>query len=65
MKRFKNILLIADSERQQDNALQRAITLAENNQADLTVVRVFNLSCNSNLDDDSSCNKLKNAITEQ
>ena len=65
MKRFKNILLIADSESQQDNALKRAMALAENNQADLTVVRVFNLQCNTNLDDDSACNKLKNAITEQ
>ncbi len=65
MKRFKNILLIADSEHQQDNALQRAMALAEKNQADLTVVRVFNLQCSTNLDDDSACNKLKNAITEQ
>lgn len=40
MKRFKNILCVIDSEKPLSNALERAVTLAENNQADLTVVDV-------------------------
>ena len=38
MKRFKNILFVADSELKGGDALERAVTLAEHNQAELTVV---------------------------
>lgn len=38
MQRFKNILYVAESEQQQKVALERAVTLSENNQARLTVV---------------------------
>lgn len=40
MKRFTNILLIADSGTDQPASLQRAITLAKNNQATLTLCAV-------------------------
>lgn len=40
MKRFKNILLVMDSRERCRSVLDRAVTLAENNQAELTVVDV-------------------------
>lgn len=40
MKRFKNILFVADSELKGGDAFERAVTLAENNQARLTVVSI-------------------------
>ena len=44
MKRFTNILLIAGGDNWQDTALERAVSLATENQADLTVVDVIELS---------------------
>ncbi len=41
MKRFKNILFVADADLKCRDALVRAVTLAENNQANLTVVSVM------------------------
>ena len=41
MKRFKNILFVADAELKGGDALDRAVTLAENNQAHLTVVSII------------------------
>jgi len=41
MKRFKNILFVADSELKGGDAFERAVTLAENNQAQLTVVSIL------------------------
>jgi len=41
MKRFKNILFVADPELQCRDAFARAMTLAENNQANLTVVSIM------------------------
>lgn len=38
MNRFKNILLVSDLKSKSCNALERAVALAERNQADLTVV---------------------------
>ncbi|MDQ7783026.1 MAG: universal stress protein [Desulfomonilaceae bacterium] len=40
MKRFKNILYVSEATVDQASAVARAVTLAENNQADLTVVDV-------------------------
>jgi len=40
MNRFKNILFVADNRQDNADALERAVTLAENNQARLTVVDV-------------------------
>ena len=40
MKRFKNILFVAEAGQDNGPALERAVTLAENNQATLTVVDV-------------------------
>ena len=40
MKRFKDILCVVESEGVSEAALERAVTLAENNQASLTVVDV-------------------------
>ena len=42
MKHFKNILFIIDSELKETVALERAVSLAENNQAVLTVALLFN-----------------------
>jgi len=41
MKRFKNILFVADAELKGGDALDRAVILAENNQAHLTVVSII------------------------
>ncbi|ADP70367.1 UspA domain-containing protein [Rhodomicrobium vannielii ATCC 17100] len=41
MKGFKKILCVADQEKGSDTALQRAVKLAENNKASLTVVDVM------------------------
>lgn len=41
MKRFKNILFVADTELQCRDAFARAVTLAENNQSNLTVVSII------------------------
>lgn len=41
MKRFKNILCVINPEKVSAAALERAVTLTENNQADLTVVCVI------------------------
>jgi universal stress protein E len=41
MKRFKNILFVADSELKGGDALERAVSLAENNQARLTVISIL------------------------
>ena len=41
MKRFKNILYVNESEIDQDSALARAVALAQNNQANLTIVAVI------------------------
>jgi len=40
MKRFKNILCVIDPDKTPSTALERAVTLAENNQAKLTLVAV-------------------------
>ncbi len=41
MKEFKNILCVVESDQPNTLALERAVTLAENNQANLTVVTVI------------------------
>lgn len=64
MKRFKNILLIADDVCWHDTALQRAVSLAEHNQADLTVICALNFSCNTCLNGDSTYDRIKNAIID-
>ena len=38
MKRFKNILYVSEPSADQDSSLARAVSLAENNQADLTII---------------------------
>ena len=43
MKRFKNVLCIVGPEEESKLALERAVTLAENNQANLTVITVASL----------------------
>jgi len=65
MKRFKRILFIYDSERQHPGSLKRAISLAENNQADLTIFRVFDLPGESILSDDTPYARLKRSLTEE
>ncbi len=41
MKRFKNILFVVDSEAKSSDAFERAVTLAQSNQAQLTVVSIL------------------------
>ena len=67
MKRFKNILFVTDSELKGGDAFERAVTLAEHNQARLTVVSII-----EELPTDSSAEiqgismiKLQDAILEQ
>ncbi|HHB76471.1 MAG TPA: universal stress protein, UspA [Desulfobulbus sp.] len=64
MKRFINILLVADGESWQDTALRRAITLAEHNQARLTIIRVLNHPRSLSLLDKSTYERLKNAFKD-
>ncbi len=65
MKRFKSILFIYDTESQHASLLKRAVTLAENNQADLTIFRVLNLPNDSLLPDKSPYDKLKQSLTKE
>ncbi|MBU1232287.1 MAG: universal stress protein [Proteobacteria bacterium] len=62
MKRFKNILLVADGTHWQDTALQRAVSLAENNQADLTIISTLNLPNTIKLQGDTVYSKLSSSI---
>ena len=64
MKRFKNILLIADDDCWKDTALQRAVTLAEHNQADLTIIRALKFPRDNSLLGDPIFSRLKNAIMD-
>ncbi len=64
MKRFNNILLVADDDCWQDTALQRAVTLAEHNQADLTIIRALNFPHDTSLLGDSVYGRLKNSIID-
>ena len=41
MQRFKNILCVVDTDLKDDAALEHAVKLAENNQANLSVVEVI------------------------
>ena len=41
MKRFKNILYVTEAEAEQTSAVERAVSLAENNHAKLTVINVI------------------------
>ena len=47
MQRFKNILCVVGTELKSSSALERAVTLAENNQASLTVVEVIDDAASS------------------
>ena len=64
MKRFKNILLLADGDCWQDTALQRSISLAENNQAELTIIRALKFPRDTNLLGDPTFGRLKNALID-
>jgi len=64
MKRFNNILLVADGDCWQDTALQRAVTLAGHNQADLTIIRALNFPHDTSLLGDSVYGRLKNSIID-
>lgn len=62
MKRFKNILLVADVENWQEAALQRAISLAEHNQADLTIIHALNLPRDTSRRSDTAYGTITNTI---
>ena len=67
MKRFKNILFVADSDLEGGDTFQRAVTLAENNQAQLTVVSILEEfpAQSSEAIQDMSMTDLKNAIMDK
>jgi universal stress protein E len=67
MKRFKNILFVVDPEKACKPALDRAVALAENNQADLAVVDVMPpLTAGLGLfEDDSTADDLQTAAAAQ
>ncbi|HSO82301.1 universal stress protein [Thiocapsa sp.] len=67
MKRFRNILFVADPEKGCRSAFERAVLLAENNQADLAVVDVIpRVSAGFRLRDDSTtAEDLQAAATEE
>lgn len=62
MKRFKNILLVADGESWRETSLPRAMALAEHNQAELTILRVLNHPRTPPLSGTSVYDRLKKAI---
>ena len=64
MKRFANILLLAEGECWQDTPLLRAVSLAEHNQADLTVISPMNFPDNIRLPDDIDYTSFKNTIVD-
>ncbi|MBU1057628.1 MAG: universal stress protein [Proteobacteria bacterium] len=64
MKRFGNILLLAEGNCWQDSALLRAVELAEHNQADLTIISPMNIPnalCGLT---DSDCRRFINAAMD-
>jgi len=66
MKRFKNILLVADEgSALQGTALHRAVSLAEHNQADLTIIHTLNFPGDSGLSEDPVYVRLKNALLQE
>jgi len=65
MKRFMNILLVADGESWQGNVLERAIALAEHNQAQLTIIRIFSHPRSLSLLDKSTYNRIKNVFQDE
>jgi len=65
MKRFKNILLVADDGSWQETALQRAVALAEHNQSDLTIIHTLHFPRDTALTGDSVYGRLKSAIIEE
>lgn len=65
MKRFKNILLVVDGEFRQDTAFRKAVTLAEHNQADLTIIRALDYPRNPPLLGRSAYDRMKNAIGDE
>ena len=64
MKRFLNILLVADGESLQETVLRRAITLAEHNQAHLTIIRVLNHPRSLSLLNKLTYDRFKNAFKD-
>jgi len=65
MERFKNILLIADGECWRETAFQKAFSLAQHNQADLTLIHFVDFPQASGLLGDAPYKKLKNAFIEE
>jgi nucleotide-binding universal stress UspA family protein len=65
MKRFKNILLVVDGEFRQDTAFRKAVTLAEHNQADLTIIRALDYPRSPPLLGKSAYDRMKNAIGDE
>jgi len=67
MKRFKNILFVANSELKEGDALKRSVTLAEHNKAELTVVSIMEeLPIDSSAEIQGiSMTKLQDAILEK
>lgn len=63
MKRFKNILLVDDNEDLQESSLQRAVNLAEHNQADLSIIRIVNVPHDTILSGFAAPERLKKAYT--
>ncbi len=65
MERFKNILLIADGDCWRETAFQKALSLAQHNQADLTLIHIVDFPQASSLLGDTPYKKLKNALIEE
>ena len=65
MERFKNILLIADGDCWRETAFQKALSLAQHNQADLTLIHTVDFPKASGLLGDTPYKKLKNALIEE
>lgn len=64
MNRFKKILLIDDGDEPCEIALHRAKTLAENNLADLMILRIVTISYDFLPKEDSVYKRLKKALTD-
>ncbi|MCW8928753.1 MAG: universal stress protein [Gammaproteobacteria bacterium] len=67
MKRFKKILFVANSKLRNDDAFERAVTLAEHNQSELTVVSVMEELPENSIDkiQSISMTKLRDSLLEQ
>ena len=64
MKRFSNILLVADGDCWAEAPLQRAVALAKHNQARLSIVQTVDIAASVRPEEKGAYERLKNGVVE-